>query len=405
MMSVKKIFSEAKRPRIHLRLDKRSGRYYSWSFDFRFEQKRYRKSGFASRSEAEAAENALRSRLLKKSVGLDVRGRVPTVRELMDERIKAARGKKARQTVRRAWSSLLDVIPAGYLLTELSASDIYRMQDRLEQARSARGLPFSPHTIDRRLTEISAGLRAAHRYFPDMEEFQPPRVPRPRLPDTRRERVIGPEEFARLLEFLYSGSAARQLVGHQLEFAALTSSRRKEVVKLKWSDYFPDQDLLKITRWKTLRSGGRSVTNFSPLPERVREILTERRDLSEGEYIFSRRGENSQSYLSILKRACSELEIPYGRFTSGGLIFHDTRHTFVTNILKAGADIETARELAGLSREMILKYAHSSAEQKKRAIRRLEGRERREEVKTIYEMVRAGKMDFETFWLKIRGYF
>jgi integrase len=52
--------------------------------------------------------------------------------------------------------------------------------------------------------------------------------------------------------------------------------------------------------------------------------------------------------LKSLKLACEKLGIKYGRFTDGGLIFHDTRHTFVSSLLADDIDLETTRELAGL---------------------------------------------------------
>jgi hypothetical protein len=68
-----------------------------------------------------------------------------------------------------------------------------------------------------------------------------------------------------------------------------------------------------------------------------------------------------------MKLACKKLDIPYGRYTEGGMIFHDTRHTFVSNLLENEVDLETTRDLAGLSRDMILRYAHTSAMSKRKA--------------------------------------
>ena len=149
--------------------------------------------------------------------------------------------------------------------------------------------------------------------------------------------------------------------------AWLTGSRRKEVVRLKRTDYFPDQDKLVIKRWKTIKTKKDSYSIFQPVPDRVRELLDIRTRLNHSEYFFSRDGRDSQGYLASLKLACGKLGIKYGRFTEGGLIFHDARHTFVSMLLEDDIDLETTRELAGLSREMVLRYAHSMPQAKRKA--------------------------------------
>jgi integrase len=103
------------------------------------------------------------------------------------------------------------------------------------------------------------------------------------------------------------------------------------------------------------------------VPDRVKELLEIRSNLNHSEYFFSRDGKDSQGYLASLKLACEKLGIRYGRFTDGGLILHDARHTFVSMLLEDGIDLETTRELAGLSREMVLRYAHSMPQAKRKA--------------------------------------
>jgi integrase len=50
-----------------------------------------------------------------------------------------------------------------------------------------------------------------------------------------------------------------------------------------------------------------------------------------------------------LKRACKEAEIIYGRNKKDGFTFHDLRHTFKTNVCKAGVPESVIMEITGHS--------------------------------------------------------
>jgi len=55
--------------------------------------------------------------------------------------------------------------------------------------------------------------------------------------------------------------------------------------------------------------------------------------------------------------ACSDAGIPYGRHEENGFVFHDARHTFNTNLRKAGVAESVIMEITGHStREMFLRY-------------------------------------------------
>lgn len=108
-----------------------------------------------------------------------------------------------------------------------------------------------------------------------------------------------------------------------------------------------------------------------------------------------------------MKKACAKLGIPYGRFTSGGLTFHDSRQTFVSTLLGESVDLETTRELAGLSRDMILRYAHSSPENKRRAVSAINGKpeidqkEIDKKLGKVFREMKKNKLSFKDFKAQI----
>lgn len=68
-----------------------------------------------------------------------------------------------------------------------------------------------------------------------------------------------------------------------------------------------------------------------------------------------------------LKTACRNAGIKYGRFVKGGFIFHDLRHTFNTNMRKAGVPESVIMEITGHSaREMFDRYNRIDSEDAKK---------------------------------------
>src|SRR5262249_10151752 len=57
-----------------------------------------------------------------------------------------------------------------------------------------------------------------------------------------------------------------------------------------------------------------------------------------------------------LQRTCKRLGIPYGR--SAGIVFHDTRHSAVTNLVDSGTGEAAAMSITGHSDPSIFKRYH-----------------------------------------------
>jgi len=74
------------------------------------------------------------------------------------------------------------------------------------------------------------------------------------------------------------------------------------------------------------------------------------------------------------KKACKNAGIIYGRFVKDGFIFHDLRHTFNTNMRKAGAPESVIMSITGHStRAMFDRYNTIDEEDTRKAIEQLEG--------------------------------
>lgn len=411
-------------PRKNTKYDAKRKKWTGWQIDVYINQgknkpPKRRRPVYPTLEKANAAELALRveSQDIRLGIKKPVAERPITLQELFEKKLENIAERKKKEVSKRVFNYYLALLPPSILVNELTTAhlkmyELARAKDCVRGKRGEKGARVQPQTIDREITPIRATLKEAGEYFPELENWICPRFPRPEFAESRREMVIDEEDEIKILAHFarprQKNESAEQYrgrlcIGLEFEFAILTSSRRKEVVMLKWTDYVPSQNLLKIKRWKTSKKGAEKITNFSPLPQRVLEILKIRRAQSSGDYIFSKDGRDTNGYREALELACGKLGIPYGRFTDGGLTFHDTRHTFVSRLVNAGIDIETVRELSGLSRDMILRYAHSSSEQKRRAVAVLDGKSKLKNAREIYDKIKNGQMTFEDFEMTLRS--
>jgi integrase len=75
------------------------------------------------------------------------------------------------------------------------------------------------------------------------------------------------------------------------------------------------------------------------------------------ENVFLYRGKSLKDIREGFKNGMKDAGLPYGRNVPGGLTFHDLRHTFNTNMRKAGVSEKYIMMITGhSSREMFDRY-------------------------------------------------
>ena len=75
------------------------------------------------------------------------------------------------------------------------------------------------------------------------------------------------------------------------------------------------------------------------------------------DFLFHVKGKPIGPMISELKRTCAALGIPYGR--GKGIVFHDTRHSAVTNLVGSGVPEVVAIDLRRIYRRRSPGRAHS----------------------------------------------
>src|SRR6185369_6247813 len=235
-------------------------------------------------------------------------------------------------------------------------------------------------SVNRELNSIGGALTLARAQFPALENWTPPKLPKMQERKSRRERVIRAEEITKLLTYLYRPQEEnesrirymnRRTVGQVFQFANLTGARKGELCKLRWDQVDWEAGVIQIIGTKTENRSQQTVRYLAIIPT-LAAILHEREAIP-GDYVFTRAGGEVTHYYEIMKYACAELGLRYGKKTLGGFVTHDGRHTAVTRMLQAGIDLSTISSITGQGdKTMVLRYGHATTESKNVAMESLE---------------------------------
>ncbi|MGA9476924.1 MAG: tyrosine-type recombinase/integrase, partial [Desulfobacterales bacterium] len=86
-------------------------------------------------------------------------------------------------------------------------------------------------------------------------------------------------------------------------------------------------------------------------------------------HVVQHKGSPVRDIRDGLRKACEGAKITFGRFTPNGFIFHDLRHTFNTNMRKAGVPESVIMAITGhATREMFDRYNTIDGEDTRKAV-------------------------------------
>ncbi len=142
-----------------------------------------------------------------------------------------------------------------------------------------------------------------------------------------------------------------------LTVALNTGMRKGEILSLKWNDLDFKNNIIYIRESK---NGERREL---PMNAITKSTLIAVRKHPESPFVFC--NEQGEAYANVRKSFFTACK------TSGILNFrfHDLRHTFASQLVMSGVDLNTVRELLGhKTLDMTLRYSHLSPDHKKRAV-------------------------------------
>jgi len=133
---------------------------------------------------------------------------------------------------------------------------------------------------------------------------------------------------------------------------------------VRWEHVDLTNRLIRIYNGKTEQSDRRI-----PMNDTVFKMLSDLRQQQSSGFVFPstrKKGEQLRDPKVGFTKAIRLAGIPHLRF-------HDLRHTFATRLVRAGVDLVTVQHLLGHSTiNMTTRYAHSLADDKMAAVRRLD---------------------------------
>jgi integrase len=184
-----------------------------------------------------------------------------------------------------------------------------------------------------------------------------------------RDRVLSTEEFDRLMDALPFHTRAIIATGY---YAGM---RKGEVLNLTWDKVDLKNRIISLEAADTKDREARRV----PICDALHKILEKiPRAIHDKEihksHVFLFKGKPVKDFRTALRKACRIAQIPYGRGTKGGFVFHDTRHCFNTNMRKSGVPESVIMKITGHStREMFLRYDTVDVTDTRKAVDQMEG--------------------------------
>jgi integrase len=370
----------------------KSGSSWEWRLDVTIAGRRYRET-FTTKKAAEEFVVEVKSQARRRRHGLSMDRPEISLAELVAERIKdfdltTRVGRRSKSDLDRFVAAL----PAGILLEEITRAHFGDYARRLRSAGVKKG-----SSINRYFASVSSMFKRAGVYFPELEEWRPPRIPWEKESKRGRERVIAPGESRALLEALRfpqgrvdgkllgpKDVAARRDVADCFELMLLTGMRGGEVRSLEWSEVDLDAGEIHLPADKTKTREPRVAFLNSRAVEILRRRQKGSKDLSDSNvmdisrrrsrFIFpNEKGDGPRSEISrVIRPLARHLGLRYGSNLPDGFSPHSARHTATTNLLRSGVDYKTVQDIIGhTDKIMTLRYAHSTRESLRRGVESL----------------------------------
>lgn len=320
---------------------------------------------FLQKADAEQVEYKTKHDANRRRYGLTITEKRPLLSELVERRLADIKNKHERTRAKRVFADLQAIAGPETFVDEVTKATIKKYVDK----REYDGL--RPQSIDRELNILCAMFNSADDYFHQLEQWRPPKMPRPKIVDGRRERVWSADEITKILGDLFApkqegeqaqAADARYRVGRKVQFCLLNGLRHGEMLKI------PKVGIDWDRKQASVRQKNGNMKVIGPMGDTAMEILREFVEASKTGYVFSRSGNITPKFYRILRTACERTGVPYGRNTPNGLVLHDARHTATTHLLESGVSPKTAQDWMGWSMSsFVLYYSHASMQSRAQA--------------------------------------
>ncbi len=179
-----------------------------------------------------------------------------------------------------------------------------------------------------------------------------------------RDRAISIDEFKGLVD------ASPRHLKDILTVAYWTGMRKGEITALTWDKIDKKGRMIRLDAEDTKEGKAKSV----PMAAAVCEVIDSIPRAIHDPHVFLYYGKPiTRNFSQGLKSACKKAGIAWGRDVKGGFIFHDLRHSFITDARRAGVDRTVRMAITGHAiRDMDQRYDVVEDEDRLAAVRMLE---------------------------------
>jgi integrase len=166
-----------------------------------------------------------------------------------------------------------------------------------------------------------------------------------------RDRILSPSEFNALMQHTPNYLKSIIAMGYY------SGMRRGEITGLTWNKVDLQNRVIKLESSDTKDREKRTIPILPQLFEILVALPNRIRKPGDDNHVFLYQGQPIKTFDKALKTACENAGIKYGRFAKDGFKFHDLRHTFNTNMRKAGVSESVIMKITGHStRQMFDRY-------------------------------------------------
>ena len=237
--------------------------------------------------------------------------------------------------------------------------------ENLQAKRKAEGLADA--TVDDEIgavkTVINAGFNNGLIGGPTLRTFNKTKKLLKRNSNAR-DRILSLDEFNRIMKELRGYAKPVFATGYY------TGMRLGEILGLTWNKVDLQARVIRLEASDTKDREPREVRIMDELYDILKSIPRGIHD----NHVFQYRGKPLMSIKKALIEACEKAGIVYGQKAKGGFVFHDLRHTFNTNMRKAGVAESVIMAITGHStRDMFDRYNTVDAEDARKAMEQLQG--------------------------------
>jgi integrase len=177
-----------------------------------------------------------------------------------------------------------------------------------------------------------------------------------------RDKIITKDQFKAIMKHISPFTAPI------VATAYYTGMRREEILSLTWDKVDMKGRVIRLEAKDTKDDEARVI----PICDELHKMFQKIPRALHNNHVFLYHGERVTDIRTSLQTACAKAGITYGREHRDGITFHDLRHTFNTNMRKAGVQESVIMEITGHStREMFDRYNTIDLDDTKQAMERM----------------------------------